>query len=67
MANGAILLYSTNKLAEHIYIKALFSLSRTGKTFFSTNAINAISAAAFNEKKKKNIAMPKQEKLACEL
>ena len=62
MANGAILLYSTNKLADHICVKALFSLSKTGKTFFSTIAI---SAAAFNEKK--NIAMPKQEKLACKL
>ena len=62
MANGAILLYSTNKLAEHIYVKVIFSLSKTGKTFFSTNAV---SAAAFNEKK--NIAMPKQEKLVCEL
>ena len=64
MANGAILLYSTNKLAEHIYVKAIFSLSKTGKTltFFSTNAI---TAAAFNDKK--NIAMPKQEKLVCEL
>ena len=63
MANGAILLYSTNKLADYIYVKAIFSLSKTGKTFFSTNAI---SAAAFNEKKK-NIAMPKQEKLVSEL
>ena len=63
MANGAILLYSTNKLADHIYVKAIFSLSKTGKTFFSTNAI---LAAAFYEKKK-NIAMPKQEKLVCEL
>ena len=62
MANGAILLYFINKLADHIYVKAIFSLSKTGKTFFSTNAI---SAAAFNEKK--NIAMPKQEKLVCEL
>ena len=34
MANGTILLYSTNKLAEHIYVKALFSLNKTGKTFF---------------------------------
>ena len=58
MANSALLLYSTNKLADHIYVKAIFSLSKTGKTFFSTNAI---SAAAFNEKKK--IFMPKQEKL----
>ena len=49
MANGAILLYSTNKLADQVYVKAIFSLSKTGKTFFSTNAI---SAAAFDEKKK---------------
>ena len=62
MANGAILLYSTNKLAEHIYVKALFSLSKAGKTFSSTNALSVV---AFNEKK--NIAMPKQEKLVCEL
>ena len=48
MTNGAILLYSTNKLAERIYVKVIFSFSKTGKRFFSTNAI---SVAAFNEKK----------------
>ena len=65
MANSAILLYSTNKSAEHIYVKAIFSFSKTGKTFFSANAI---LTAAFNEKKKKKyIAIPKQEKLVCEL
>ena len=57
-----MVLYSTNKLADHIYVKALFSLTKTGKTFFTTNAI---SAAAFDEKK--DIAMPKQEKLVCDL
>ena len=63
MANGAILLYSTNKLADHIYVKAIFFLSKTGKTFF----FHKMQYRQLLFMKKKNIAMPKQEKLVSEL
>ena len=59
MANGAMLYQQISWVHLH---ESIIFFKQNWQKFFSTNAI---SVAAFN-KKKKNIAMPKQEKLVCE-